>query len=73
MWARGSAVAGGLLDENFSGLSDVVVVEEIGLRTCESGVVGQRVRLLIRRSAKGILLQTDPHGRYSKKNHSFML
>ena len=45
----------------------MVVVEEIGLRTCESGVVGQRVRLLIRRSAKGILLQTDPHGRYSKK------
>ena len=30
---------------------------------CERGVVGQRARLLIRRSAQGILLRQHPHGR----------
>ena len=39
---RGPGVAGGLLDENFSGLWQVVVVEEVGVITCERGVVDQR-------------------------------
>ena len=30
---------------------------------CEKGVIGQRVRLLIGRSARGILLRQHPHGR----------
>ena len=63
MQVRGPSVAGGLLDENFSGLREVVVVEELGLITCERGVVDQRVRLLIRASAQGNSLRTDPHKR----------
>ena len=54
MQVRGPGVAGGLLDENFSGPSEVVVVEEVGLITCERGVVDQRARLLIRGSAQGV-------------------
>ena len=38
----GPAVAGGLLDEYVSGLWDVVVVDEIGLITCERVVLGQK-------------------------------
>ena len=40
MQTRGPAVAGGLLDEDLSGLCDLVVVDEIGLTTCEKIVVG---------------------------------
>ena len=50
MQVRGPGVAGGLLDEDVSGLREVVVVEEVGLITCERGVIGQRARLLIGRS-----------------------
>ena len=32
-------------------------------KTCERGVVDKRVRLLIRGSAQGTSLRTDPHGR----------
>ena len=64
MPVRGPGVAGGLLDENFSGLWEVAIVEELGLITCEKGVVDQRVRLLIRGSAQGISLRTDPHRRW---------
>ena len=53
MQVRGPGVAGGLLDENFNGLREVVVVEDVGLITCERGVVDQRARLLIRGSAQG--------------------
>ena len=63
MQVRGPAVAGGLLDENFTGLREVVVVEEFGLITCERGVVDKRVKLLIRGSAQGTSLRTDPRGR----------
>ena len=35
MQVRRPAVAGGLLDEDFSGLWDLVVVDEVGLITCE--------------------------------------
>ena len=41
----------------------VLVVEGLGLITCERSVVDKSVRLLIRESAQGISLQTDPHGR----------
>ena len=68
MQVRGPGVAGGLLDENFSGLWEVVVVEEVGLITCERCVVGPRVRLLIRQSAQGILLRQHPHGRWSERS-----
>ena len=37
----------------------MAIVEELGLITCETGVVDQRVRLLIRGSAQGISLRTD--------------
>ena len=40
MQVRGSAVAGGLLDEDFSGL-DLVLVDDFGLITCERIAVGQ--------------------------------
>ena len=53
MQVRGPGVAGGLLDENFSGLCEVVVVKEVGLITCERGVLDQMARLLIRGSAQG--------------------
>ena len=43
-----------LLEENFSGLWVVEIVEEVGLITCERGVVDQRARLLIRGSAQGV-------------------
>ena len=36
----GPAVAGGLLDENVSGLWDVVVVDDVGFITCERIVLG---------------------------------
>ena len=36
--------------------------------TCERGVIGQRARLLIGRSAQGILLRQHPHGRGSKRS-----
>ena len=39
----GPAIAGGILDEDFSGLQDVEVVEDVGLITCERSVVGQSV------------------------------
>ena len=38
-------------------------VEEVGLITCERGVIGQRARLLIGLSAQEILLRGHPHGR----------
>ena len=41
MQVGGPAVAGGFLDEDLSGLWDVVVVEDFGLITCERCVVGQ--------------------------------
>ena len=41
MQVRGPAVAGGFLDDNFSGLRVVEVVEEVGLKPCERIVVGQ--------------------------------
>ena len=47
-------VAGLLLEEDFSGLWVLEIVEEVGLVTCESGVIGQRARLLSWRSAQGI-------------------
>ena len=56
MQVRGPAVVGGLLDEDFSGLRDVVVVDDVGLITCE-GVVGQSAQPLIRGSAQGISLE----------------
>ena len=40
-----------------------MVVEEVGLITCEMCVIGQRARLLFGRSAQGILLLQHPHGR----------
>ena len=61
---RGPCVSGGLLDENFSGLWEVVVVEGLGLITCERNVVDKGVRLLICGSAQGTSLRTDPHGRW---------
>ena len=70
MQVRGPRVAGWLLDENFSCLWVVVVVEEVGLITCEKCVVGQRPRLLIGRSARGILLRQHPHGRGKSGNQS---
>ena len=48
----GLAVTGGLLDEDFSGHWDVVVVDEFGLFTCERIVVGQSAKLLIRGRAQ---------------------
>ena len=60
---EGLVSLGGLLGENFNGLREVVVVQEVGLITCETGVVGHRARLIIRRSAQGILHRPDPHGR----------
>ena len=63
MQVRGPSVAGRLLDEDFSGLLDMVVVEDFGLITCERSAVGQSAQLLIRGSAQGTSLRTDPHGR----------
>ena len=66
-WSRhralwGHRVARVLLEENFSGLSVVEIVEEVGLVPCERGVSGQRHRLLNWRSASGILHRWSPHG-----------
>ena len=41
------------LEDSWMKNSVVVVVDEVGLITCERGVVGQRARLLIRGSARG--------------------
>ena len=38
-------VAGGLLDEEFSGLRDAVIVKLVGLITCERCCVDKGVRL----------------------------
>ena len=70
MQVRGPRVAGWLLEENFSGLWVVVIVEEVGLTTCERSVIGQRARLLILRSAQGILLRQHPHGRGKGRRQS---
>ena len=70
MQVRGPRVAGLLLEENFSGLWVVELVEEAGLITCERGFIGQRARLLIGRSAQGILLRTYPHGRGKGRSQS---
>ena len=64
MQAWGPAVAGGLLDEDFSGLWDLVVVDEVGLIICEKIVLGQSAWLLIRVSAHGTSHRTNPHGRW---------
>ena len=37
----------------------MVVVEEVGIITCEKGVLGQKARLLIRGSAQRVQLRTD--------------
>ena len=71
MQVRGPGVVGGLLDANFSGLWEVVVVEELGLITCERGVVDLRARLLIRGGAQGVLLRTDPHRRWSERSRGW--
>ena len=63
MQIRGHRVAWSLLEEDFSGLGVEEIVEEVGLITCERGVIGQRARLLTGRSAQGILLRGHPHGR----------
>ena len=60
----GPGVAGGLLDEDFSALWDLVVVDEVGLITCERSVLDQRVRLLIRWSAHRTSHRTNLHGRW---------
>ena len=70
MQVRGPCVAGLLLVENFSGLWVVVVVEEVGLTTCGRLIIGQRARLLIGRSAQGILLRWSPHGRGKGRSQS---
>ena len=70
MQVRGPRVAGLLLKENFSGLRVVEIVEEVGLITCERGVIGQRARLFNGRSAQGILLRRDPHGRGKGRSQS---
>ena len=41
--------------------SEEEIVKELGLITCERGVVDQRVRLLIRRSAQGISCSCNVH------------
>ena len=60
----------GSLEENLSGLWVVEIVEEVGLITCERRVIGQRARLLIGRSAQGILLRQHPHGRGKGRSQS---
>ena len=70
MQVRGPRVAGLLLDENFSGLRIVEIVEEVGLIACERGVIGQMARLLSGRSAQGILLRQHPHGRGKGRSQS---
>ena len=45
----GPAVAGGLLDEYVSGPWDVVVVDEVGLTTCERIVLGQSAKTISNR------------------------
>ena len=57
MQVRKFGVARRLLDENFSGLWDVVVVEELGLITSERRC-WPKARLLIHGSAQGVLFET---------------
>ena len=45
-------------------------VMQVRLITCERGVIGQRARLLIGRSAQGILLRGHPHGRGKDRSQS---
>ena len=71
MQVRGHRVAGLLLEEDFSGHWVVEIVEEAGLITCERGVIGQRARLLIGRSAQVILLRGHPHGRGKGRKSRF--
>ena len=63
MQVRGRRVAGLLPDEDFSSLWVVEIVKDVGLVTFEKSVVGRRARLLIWRSASGILPRWSPHGR----------
>ena len=60
MQVRGPGVAGGLLDEDSSGLRHLVVVDQVGLITCERIVLGQSAWLLIRGSARGTSRRTNP-------------
>ena len=50
---RGPGVAGGPLEDHFSGLRVVEVVKELGLIACERSEFGQGARLLSWRSASG--------------------
>ena len=70
MQVRGPRVAGLFLEENVSGLWVVEIIEEVGLITCKRGVIAQRARLLIGRSAQGILLRRHPHGRGKGRSQS---
>ena len=63
MQVRGHRVAGLPLEEDFSSLWVVEIVKDVGLITSERRVIGQRARLLIWRSASGILPRWSPHGR----------
>ena len=58
MRVQGPVVAGGLLDEEFSGLRDVVSIKFVGLITCERCCVDKGVRLLLfSGSAQGFKLE----------------
>ena len=62
MQVLGHRVAGLVLEEDFSGVWVVEIVEEVGLMTCERSVIGQKAKLLNWRSAQGMLLRWSQHG-----------
>ena len=64
----GPAVAGGLLDEDFSGLWDLVAVDEVGLITCERCVVDQKVRLFCHETHKGFISESTKLRRWNERS-----